>query len=420
VVGFNIGSFLIQFLLIVGGAALFRRLARYVNQPPLLGEMLLGILLGPSLLAWAWPDAYQLFFPSENRPLLEALAWIGLILFIWSVGAELHWSKTQAWPIFFVAMGGLVVPFVLGSVMALATPEWFFVGEPRFESMILVGIIMSVSALPILGRLLREAGLLASPGGVIAMGAATIDDIVAWTLLGLVAGGASIGLLGDVNLNLLLIAALFGGGLLLDRYLTPHLSRQARKNAPALFVLLLITIFAAALLTHEAGLHALLGAFAVGAVLSRHPVIRDYARTRMDEIVLVLFLPSFFVLAGMDIDLTILDYPNGILALLATVIVATVAKLLGAYIGARAVGVEPRIALQTGVLINARGAVGLVVAKVGLDQGLLSQAGFTIMALMIAITTIIAPLGLGLIRKGGRVPTVEPGTEGTLPSPAPA
>ena len=183
-------------------------------------------------------------------------------------------------------------------------------------------------------------------------------------------------------------------------------------------MLLLITIFAAALLTHEAGLHALLGAFAVGAVLSRHPNIRDYARTRMDEIVLVLFLPSFFVLAGMDIDLTILDYPNGVLALLATIVVATVAKLLGAYIGARAVGVDPRTAIQTGILINARGAVGLVVAKVGLDQGLLSPSGFTIMALMIAITTIIAPLGLNLILRSGRNAqpvSAAPGTSGTPP-----
>lgn len=408
--GFNAGTFLIQFLIIVGGAALARRAMRALRQPPLLGELLLGLLLGPSLLGWAWPEAEAVFFPEENRPLLEALAWIGIILFIYSVGSELEWTRSEARPIFFVAMGGLIVPFVLGSVLALRAPSWFFPGAPSFEGMIVLGIVMSVSAIPVLGRLLRETGLAGSRLANISLGASTIDDLVGWSVLGLVAGSGAVGLFGDTNLNLLLVAALFAAAIVADRYLSPLFTRHAGEHNPTLFVWLLIAIFAAALLTHEAGLHAILGPFAVGAVVSRHPVIREYARTRMDEITSVLFLPAFFVLAGFGIDLTVLEFPAGLWILLVVVAVATVSKIVGAYIGARAGGLDPRTGLQAGILINIRGAIGLVVARVGWEAGLFSQTGYTILVLMIACTTILSPMFMGLLARTGKTSAARPPT----------
>lgn len=401
---FELGSFLIQFLAVVGGAALFRRFAKSIGQPGVLGELVLGLLLGPSLLGWLWPDAFGIFFPPENRPLMEALGWIGLILFIYTVGAELTWSAAEGWNIFFVSVGGLIIPFILGSTLALAAPHWFFPGEPRFEGTILVGVIMSVSALAVLGRLIVDMGLLGSRLAAISVGASTIDDVVGWILLALVAGTGTIGLVGNLNLNLLLVAALFAGAILADRYLAPRFARQAGARNPLFFLFLLVAIFLSALITHEAGLHAVLGPFAVGAIISRHPEIKNYARTRMGEITSILFLPAFFVIAGMNVDLTVLEYPSALIAVLLVIVVATIAKFVGAFIGGRVAGLSGRSSLELGALLNARGAIGLVVAKVGLDAGMISQSGFALFVVMIAATTFISPLVLGWLARVPRAP----------------
>jgi Kef-type K+ transport system membrane component KefB len=398
-VAFELGTFLIQFLVIVGGAAIFRRLSAGVRQPGVVGELLFGLMIGPSLLGWLWPQAYDVFFPEANRPLIEALGWIGLILFIYTVGAELQWTPSEGKPIFLVAVGGLVTPFLLGSVLALGAPQWFFPGGlVSFEGMVLLGVVMSVSALAVLGRLLADFHLLGTRIASITLGASTIDDVVAWILLGLVAGNASVGLVGDFNLNLLLISLLFGLALLIDRYLTPYFRAEVGKHNPVLFVVLLLSIFAAALLTHEAGLHAVLGPFAVGAIISRHPVIKQYAQTRLSETTNALFLPAFFVLAGMNVDLTILSYPDGLVALAITIAVATVAKLSGALIGGRMAHLDTTTSLQVGSLLNARGAVGLVVAQVGFSAGLLSPSGYALLVVMIAATTFLTPLFYALRR----------------------
>ncbi|MBI2077979.1 MAG: cation:proton antiporter [Euryarchaeota archaeon] len=148
----------------------------------------------------------------------------------------------------------------------------------------------------------------------------------------------------------------------------------------------------------------MLGPFAVGALMSRHPVLKQYSQTRMGEIIAVLFLPAFFVLAGMNVDLTSLDYPEGLWALGVVIAVATVAKLAGVFAGARASGIDARESLRVGLLLNTRGAVGLVVAEVGLQAGLLSTAGFSLLVIMIAVTTLIAPVALGLMQRGTVVP----------------
>lgn len=397
---FDLAAFLIQFLVIVGGAALFRRLARVGRQPGVVGELLFGLMIGPSLLGWAWPQAYEIFFPAENRPLIEALGWIGLILFIYTVGGELQWSPAESKPIFFVALGGLLTPFILGSVLALGAPQWFFPGGiATFEGMILMGVIMSVSALAVLGRFLADLHLLGSRISAITLGASTIDDVVAWILLGLIGGGASVGLFGDFNLNLLVVAIIFGVALVIDRYLTPFFKRQMGRHNPMLFVVLLLAIFASALITHEAGLHAVLGPFAVGAIISRHEGIKEYAQMRLGETTNALFLPAFFVLAGMNVDLTILPYPGGLVALVATIAVATLSKLSGAILGGRIGRLDFATSMQVGSLLNARGAVGLVVAQVGFSAGLLSDAGFAVLVVMIAATTFLTPFVYSIQRR---------------------
>lgn len=149
-----------------------------------------------------------------------------------------------------------------------------------------------------------------------------------------------------------------------------------------------------ALLTHTAGLHAVLGPLVVGAILSRHPPLRDYARTRLGDLTLALFLPVFFVLAGSQADLRLLAGTGGLTALFVVLLAGSLGKVLGVYLGARAANVTPQASLVSGILLNARGAVGLVVAKVGFDGGLLSGQGFAILVAVIALTTLAAPPAL--------------------------
>jgi Kef-type K+ transport system membrane component KefB len=395
---FNLAAFLLQVLLVLGGAAAFRALARSVNQPAVVGELILGILVGPSFLVWAWPSAHTFFFPNENRPLLEAMGWIGLILFMYIAGSELRWTASQARPIFYVALGGLVVPFVLGAVLSLAAPQWFFRGAPDFQGVTLVAIIMTVSALPILARILGDLHLLEKPVGSITLGAATIDDVVGWTVLGMIVGGHAVGLLGDLSLNYLFLVGVFAVALVLDRYLAPLFQRMSERSAPYLFVWLMASIFGAAYVTHAAGLHAVLGPFVVGAITSRHPRIREYAHPRLGEITLVLFLPSFFILAGADVNLTELFSLDGLLAIVIVAIVASVGKIFGATIGGRAAKLPAGERGQIGILLNARGAVGLVAAKVGFDAHLLSSRGFSLLVLVIVLTTLASPIVLAPYR----------------------
>lgn len=388
---FDLSAFLVLLTILVGGAALFRWLASQLGQPGVLGELLFGILLGPSLLGWASPGVHASLFPPGNRPLLEALSWIGLVLFMYLAGSELRWSREEQIRTYFVASGGLFVPFAVGLALALAAPAWFFDGPAAFSGVILVSLVLTVSALPVMARLLADLGLMRERLAVLALGAATIDDVVGWVILGLVAGTAQVGLSGSLVQNVLLLGVVFLVALAIDRYLAPYFAQLTREAERPLFVLLLVGIFASAYLTQAAGLHAVLGPFAVGAILSRHPILRDYARVRLGELTLILFLPSFFVLAGSDVDLTILDFPGDLWAFLIILAVASVGKLAGVYIGARASLLDHATSLRAGILLNARGAVGIVVAKVGLDAGLFSQHGFSLLMMMIVVTTLGAP-----------------------------
>lgn len=390
----DLSRLLIQLLVIVAGAGIFRWLAGRLGQPGILGEILLGLLLGPSFLGWVWPEAQAYLLGSENRAALEGLAWIGLVFFMYVAGAEMRWARGEGHTVLLVSLGGLLLPFVMGLALAMAAPQWFFGPEYGPRHMLLVAVVMTVSAIPVLARILEDVRLLDHPLGTIALGAGTVDDLVGWIVFGLVAGSTGLGLTGNLLANTVLLLALLAFALVVDRALRPWLARRPRRETPQFFVGLLGAILGSAWVTHAAGLHAVLGPLAVGALMSRHPVLRAYAQNRLRGVTLVLLLPTFFVLTGADTDLTLLSIPDGLLSLVVVALVASLAKVTGVYVGGRSIGLTRQASLVVGILMNARGAVGLVVAKVGHDTGLLSEAGFTLLVLVIALTTMAAPVAL--------------------------
>jgi Kef-type K+ transport system membrane component KefB len=372
---------------IVAGAALARWAFLRLRLPGVVGELLLGIALGPSLLGWLWPDGHGALFPASGAPILHALSWVGLALFVYHVGLEMHWEHGDLRPVLLVALGGLLVPMASGVLLAAASPSWFFAGAGEWPGRLMVGIVLTVSALPVLARILEDLGMLGSRLGSVALGAATVDDVVGWTLMAVVAAAGSVGLTGLLWANVLAVAGL-GAAL----WVGASVLRKRMVARPAPFPAVMAAVLLAAWLTEAAGLSAVLGPLAVGAFLSGVPAMREDSRRRIGDVTKVLLLPIFFVMSGAAVDLRLLPMPAMLLPLAILLASASLAKVAGCSLGARAAGLPWRDGLAAGSLLNARGAVGLVVVRVGLDAGLFSVGGYSLLVVVVALTTLAAPI----------------------------
>jgi len=389
-----LSSLLLALAAIVLLAALARALFVRLGLPGVAGEILLGVALGPSLLGWAAPGLHDALFPSSNQAVMDMLSWVGLALFVFQVGLEMRWTPGNGRRVAGLATGGLLVPLVAGTALPMLAPAWFFAtraeGAVPPAADLLVGIALTVSALPVLARILEDIGRARDPFGSLVLAAATVDDVVGWLLLAVVSlaltgtgFGAALGgfTVAAVAAVLLVVAARLA-------YRRLH----ALKPSQATLVGALALAFAAGALTHWAGLNAVLGPLAVGAALSQHPALRDDLDERLRNVTRVLLLPIFFVASGAAVDLTHLGAGALLVPLLVTACVATGAKLLGCGLGARAAGLSGRESWAAGSLLSARGAVGLVVVRVGKDVGVLSDAGYGMLVLTVALTTLASPL----------------------------
>jgi len=390
-VAFDLGALLLTLAVMVAGAGAARWLFGRMKLPGVVGEITFGILLGPSLLGWAWPTGHAALFPQDGAVVLQALAWLGLVLFVYRVGLELDWTGS-ARPMTMVAAGGLVVPMAVGLMLPLAVPGWFFPGESNLASLAMVGIVLTVSALPVLARVLQDLGLMGTPLASLTVGAASIDDIVGWLLIALVSGSSVALAPHDLGINLLLVIA-FGAALLAGQRIFGHKLRNlTTPHLGLVFVPILALALLGAWVTHVTGLNAVLGPLAVGAMVARYPALREDSIRRLGDITRILLLPIFFVVSGAEVDLRLLPLPESLAPLLFVVAAASVAKITGCAIGARLSGSGWRQALAAGSLLNVRGAVGLVVVKVGLDAGIFSPRGYALLVLVVAITTMLSPI----------------------------
>lgn len=390
--------------------AVFARL----RQPRVVGEMLAGILLGPSLLGRVAPSAWSMLLPADVVAPLGVVAQVGVVLFMFLVGLELDASAVRraARESLAVSVVSIALPFVLGLGVALALRGSFAPDRaPAHVFVLFVGVAMSVTAFPVLARILVDRRLQKTKLGVMALTSAAFGDVIAWCLLAFVIGlskASPSGALVTLLLTLGFVVAMLA-------VVRPMLARVARgyergtTSPHGATAVVVVGLLASALATEAAGVHALFGAFLFGAILPHDSELAKDLEAKLTDVVVVLLLPAFFAFNGLRTELSLVHGASHWLACGAIVLVASAGKIGGVFVTSRIAGVASRDALALGVLMNTRGLMELVVLNVGLDLGLISPELFAMFIVMALVTTFATSPLLSLV--GARAAADEPASD---------
>jgi Kef-type K+ transport system membrane component KefB len=383
-------------------AQLVGRVFARIGQPAVIGEMFAGILLGPSLLGRISPRTAEFVLPVSIAPHLRVIAQIGVVLYMFLVGLELDVSRLRerARSAIVIASSGIAVPLLLGS--ALAGLLYARVGPPGVSAFLFGAffcVALSVTAFPVLARIVAERKLDKSPLGAMALTCAAADDIAAWCLLSIVVSFARSH--PGEGFKTVLLAALYVVVMVgfVRRWLVDfarkkeHDDTLSRTTLAGMFLALLLS----ALATESIGIHALFGAFLLGALVPSDSKLAQRVTAKLEDVVSVLLLPIFFAFTGLRTQIGLLDGLASWLLCGLIVLAAFAGKLGGVFVAARLCGMGTRSSLALGALMNTRGLMELIVLNVGLDLGIISPALFTMMVIMALVTTCAAGPLLSLI-----------------------
>jgi Kef-type K+ transport system membrane component KefB len=389
---------LLQIAGILAACRLLHGIAGRFGQPPVIGEIVAGLLLGPSFFGWIAPAFYARLFPAASLPALNELSQIGLVLFMFLVG--LHLDLAEVYALRRVAgLAGLlsiVVPFALG--LALARPLHILApSSPMLPFSLLIAIAMSITAFPVLARILADQKLSATKLGHIAIACAALNDVLAWSILAWVAAitrgqQATPGEASALGPFAILLTYIFGMFAVIRPALRWFMGRFTdRVTGASELSIILIFVFLSSSVTELAGFHALFGAFLAGVIWPRRDSKKDdvqaHVSSRIEPLATTMLIPLFFSYTGLRTNVGVLGANLGLTALVIAVAIA--GKVGGAFTGARITGLDVRNSLALGCLLNTRGLVELIVLNVGLDLGLLSPALFSMMVIMALVTTVI-------------------------------
>ena len=376
---------LVQIAVILASCRLLHGIAGRFGQPPVIGEIVAGLLLGPSFFGWIAPALNARLFPAASLQALNELSQIGLVLFMFLVG--LHLDLTEVYTLRRVAgLAGLlsiVVPFAMG--LGLAGPLHILApSTPMLPFALLIAIAMSITAFPVLARILADQRLSATRLGHVAIACAALNDVLAWSVLAWIVAISRSGETSVLGPFVILLAYILGMFVLIRpalRWLTGRLTATNELS------IMLIFVFLSSAVTELAGFHALFGAFLAGVIWPRSDSKRDDMAARIEPLATTLLIPLFFSYTGLRTNLGALGVNPGLTALVIAVAIA--GKVGGAFTGARITGFDVRNSLALGCLLNTRGLVELIVLNVGLDLGILSPALFSMMVIMALVTTAI-------------------------------
>jgi len=403
---------LMQIVVIIGFTRLIGNAFRPFGQPRVVVEIAAGIVLGPSVLGWVWPAAGTFLFPPTSLPALGTLSQIGLILFMFAVGMHLEpgGARQRATTAILISHGTMLLAFLLG----VASAWWLyptFAGEAIgfVPFALFMGIALSVTAFPVLARILKERQLTSTPVGALALTCAASDDMTAWCLLALVIAiaksGPLTGAAATVLLTLVYVAAMVW---LVRPLLANLLQRQmARGDERTWMAVVLLMVLCSAMITEIIGIHALFGAFFAGVVMPKDAAMRARASERVEYVSELVLLPLFFALTGLRTQIGLLDQGHLWLVCAGIIALAVTGKLLGGAIISRiASDMSWRECWLLGALLNTRGLMELVVLNIGYEMGILSPTIFTMLVLMALLTTVMTGPLIGLLTGRTRLDTV--------------
>ncbi len=373
------------------------RLFRFLGQPPVIGEVVGGILLGPSLLGQIWPEAAGFILPPSVALYLAVISQIGVILYMFLVGLELNLAvlRNKVHTTVAISHASIIVPFLLGAALALFLYPRLSSRDVSFTSFALfLGVATSITAFPVLARILTDRGVQGTPLGILALGCAATDDVTAWCLLAFVVGIAR-AKVGGAFLVLGLTAGYIGFMFLIVRPIAARLVSHfegvplTREIIALVFVALLLS----ALATESIGIHAIFGAFLFGAVIPHDSAIARALTGKLEDLVTVLLLPAFFAFTGMRTRIGLVSGVEQWLVCGLIIVVATAGKFGGTLLPARLTGLSWRDATALGLLMNTRGLMELIALNIGLDMKVISPTLFAMLVLMALATTMAtAPL----------------------------
>lgn len=387
---------LVQWMVIIAVAWVFGRLGKKAGQPLAVGEILAGILLGPSALGLIWPADWPPLFPRETQQSLQLLGKIGLILLLFQVGMEFDYGhlRTRSRTVTAVSIAGIAAPFICGLLIGPWLHREFAPTLPKLGFQLFFCIALSISALPIMGRILLEMKLERTAIGAMGISAAAIDDVVGWILLAMATAIVTSGFDGwaltrqvvGVMLFFFALQKLIGPGLC--KLWRRSSSRNSGQGLTTSFLtLLLVVLFASALLSNRLGIFAIFGAFLLGVSLHKEVSLVRAWREKFSDFVIVAMVPIFFTNTGLNTEIGALKTPLAWMACAIVLLAAVAGKLGGCFVAARCTGQSTREAACIASLMNTRALMALVAINIGLDLKLLNRELFTMLVMMALLTT---------------------------------
>ncbi|MBK6633075.1 MAG: cation:proton antiporter [Chitinophagaceae bacterium] len=396
---------LLQIIVIIAVARFAGFLFRKIGQPAVIGEIVAGIILGPSVLGLFFPGINHFLFPAASLGTLNFLSQIGLILFMFIIGMEIDLKAIgkQAYDAVIISHASIIIPYALGVTLAYFIYRDYAPAGTSFLSFALfMGIAMSITAFPVLARILQEKGLTRSRLGAMALTCAAADDLTAWCILAaviaLVKSGSSISVLYTIGFAVVYVFIMMKG-------VRPYLERLSTvydnkiKRRTPIIALLFVILIISSYITSIIGVHALFGAFMAGVIMPGSFSFRKIVVDKIEDVSIILLLPLFFVITGLRTEIGLINEGHLWITFGWILLVAVAGKFGGSALAARMVGQSWKDSLSIGVLMNTRGLMQLIVLNIGYDLGILSPEIFAMMVLMALVTTFMTGPALDLINR---------------------
>lgn len=395
------GIFVLEIILLLLVGRGIGELLERIGQPAVMGQLIGGILLGPSLLGWLWPAAERLVFAGDaaQKSMINAIAQLGVLMLLLLTGMEtdLRLVRRVGRACFSISAAGVAVPFAIGFGAAQFMPASLLAeGSERIVAGLFLGTALSISSVKIVAMVVREMNFMRRDLGQVIVSSAIIEDTIGWVIIAITIGIATKGRIeiGSLVFTILGVGAFMAFSFTLGRRIVFDAIRWTNdtfRSEYAVVTVILAIMGAMALITDLIGVHTVLGAFVAGILVGESPILSRHIEGQLRGVITALFMPVFFGVAGLSADLTVLVDPQLALLTVALVLIASVGKFAGAFIGAELAGMSRKEGIAVGCGMNARGSTEVIVASIGLSIGVLSHNLFTMIVTMAVITTLAMP-----------------------------